>query len=296
MQVEASGDAEVARIAGAQKGDVVRLQLQAAGIGRGAIAHRLATARLTAVHPGVYYAGSPPFAALAEEMAAVLHYRGYAVLSHRSAAWLWGLVDSRPSETTLTIVRGCHPRPGIKLHRVRALDAQEVRIRSGLPVTSPARTLLDFAADAETGELEHAIATARFRDFASNRELERVLARNPARKGCGRLRRLIEADELESDGERRMFALLKAAELPLPQTQVPMFGFRADFLWPAQKLVVEVDGYDFHGDRAKFESDCRRDQVLIAAGYRVIRITWRQLHYQPYAVIARLAQALAQAA
>ena len=78
-----------------------------------------------------------------------------------------------------------------------------------------------------------------------------------------------------------------------PSSNAPLCGFSVDFVWPASRLVVEVDGYGFHGDRAAFERDRRRDQVLVAAGYRVIRATWRQLEHEPLGVVARLAAALA---
>ena len=99
-----------------------------------------------------------------------------------------------------------------------------------------------------------------------------------------------------SDGERRLLRLVREARLPPPVANVPLCGYKVDLLWPAQRLVVEVDGYPFHGHRAAFERDRRKDQALVAAGYRVIRVTGRQLRHEPYAVIARIAQALAREA
>jgi very-short-patch-repair endonuclease len=90
-----------------------------------------------------------------------------------------------------------------------------------------------------------------------------------------------------------MRALLRAAELPQPLANVPLLGYVADFLWPELKLIVETDGFDFHSSRSAFEHDRRRDQKLAAAGYTVIRVTRRQLEQEPYAVIARIAQAIA---
>ncbi len=86
--------------------------------------------------------------------------------------------------------------------------------------------------------------------------------------------------------------LLKRARLPLPETNVPLLGYEVDFLWRAQRLVLEVDGYRFHGHRAAFEHDREKDQTLTAAGYRVIRVTWRQVEREPFVIVARIAQAL----
>ncbi|MFZ0041498.1 MAG: DUF559 domain-containing protein [Solirubrobacteraceae bacterium] len=97
-----------------------------------------------------------------------------------------------------------------------------------------------------------------------------------------------------SKAERLLLALINEAELPRPMTNVRLHGYEVDFLWRAEKLVVEVDGHRFHGHRAAFERDRKRDQVLTAAGYRVIRVTWRQLEHEPVAVAVRIAQALAQ--
>jgi len=123
------------------------------------------------------------------------------------------------------------------------------------------------------------------------------MARAPRRKGATRLRALLETGEASGLTrlwtERRMRSLLKAAELPQALVNAPLHGYVADFLWPQYKLIVEVDGFNFHSSRSAFEHDRRRDQKLAAAGYTVIRVTRRQLRDEPYAVIARIAQAIA---
>jgi very-short-patch-repair endonuclease len=95
-----------------------------------------------------------------------------------------------------------------------------------------------------------------------------------------------------SEAERRLLGLIKRAELPVPSCNARLHGFEVDALWAGRKLVLEVDGYAFHGHRAAFERDRRRDQTHAADGYRVIRVTWRRLQREPLAVVARLAQAL----
>ncbi len=296
-QVRGRGGREIERVAALQRGFVVREQLLAAGLGRGAIAHRLTNGRLHLRYPGVYLLGRDHLEALGEEMGAILYYRGHAVLSHRSAAFLWGLIESRPATLTLTIVgKDRHPRPGLRLHRVRSLDRADLRARHGLPITGPARTLLDLAGGSSDAELEGALGAAVGRRLADSHELRGALARAPGRAGVARLRRLLGreggAGFTRSEAERRLRSLLRAGELPLPRVNVDLHGFLVDFLWPEARLIVEVDGYDFHRDRAAFERDRRRDQVLTAAGYRVIRVTWRQLCEEPMAVIVRITRAL----
>ncbi len=300
VQVIGRGEREIERLAALQKGFAMREQLLAAGLGRGAISHRLTNGRLYLRYPGVYLVGRNHLEAFGEEMAVILYYRGHAVLSHRSAAFVWGLIETRPAKLTLTIVgKDRHPRPGVRLHRVRGLDRLDLRACQRLPVTAPARALLDLAGDSSDAELEEAVGAAAGRGLADPHELRAALERAPGRSGTGRLRRLLDHEGAtgfaRSKAERRLRDLLRAAELPLPLVNIHLHGFLVDFLWPDAKLVVEVDGYEFHNDRAAFERDRRRDQVLAAAGYRVIRVTWRQLWDEPIAVIARIAQALAVA-
>jgi very-short-patch-repair endonuclease len=293
-QVRDRGDREVARIAAAQKGLVLKEQLVAAGLGRGAIAHRLKNGRLHRRYPGVYLVGRPGIEPLGEEMAAILHFRGHAVLSHQSAAAVWGLTESRGVVLTL-VGKDSRSRPGLTIHRAAALDRRDLRSRNGLPVTAPARTVLDLAAVAPDEELEQAIAVARQKRWLPDRELKGAIERAPRHTGAGRLLKLLEDARLgltRSWAERRMQSLIRAAQLPQPRVNAPLHGYVADFLWSDRRLIVEVDGYWFHGDRAAFERDRKRDQVLVAAGYRVIRVTYRQLRDAPFAVVARVAQAL----
>lgn len=292
-----AGDREVARIAAVQKGFVVRDQLLAAGLGRGAIVHRLGTGRLRERYRGVYLVDRAWVEPLGEEMAAVLHFGGYAALTHQSAALVWGLLRTAPPQVTLTIVgKTGRSRHGLRLHRL-TLGRRDIRVRDALPVTAPARTLLDLAAEADDAELEEAVAVAFQRGLASADEIRAAIRRAPSRKGARRLAHLLDAGGAwgftRSKAERRMRELLRAAELPQPRANAPLLGYVADFLWAERKLVVEVDGYLFHSDRRAFESDRRRDQVFAAGGYTVIRVTWAQLSNEPLAVVARVAQALA---
>jgi very-short-patch-repair endonuclease len=140
---------------------------------------------------------------------------------------------------------------------------------------------------------------AQVQRLVTTRAIEAVLERTPTLKGSSVIRQLLQADDdsgyTRSEAERRMRRLAAAAGLDEPLVNARVLGYEVDFLWPEQRLVVEVDGYQFHGHRQSFESDRRRDQLLVAAGYRVVRVTWIQLRDEPIAVIASIAQALAPA-
>jgi very-short-patch-repair endonuclease len=297
--VQGSGDREISRIASAQKGFVDRPQLLAAGLGRGAIRRRLSNGRLHEYYRGVYLVGHMELPPLGGEMAAVLLFRGRAVLSHLSAAALWGFAKP-PDKVHVTLLgRQAAPRDGLVVHRVRELDRRDLRVRSGLPLTSPARALLDMASEVDEAELEQAMGEARGRRLVRDRELQDIARSAGRRPGVGVFRAILAQDggpAFSDEGAARLLLrLLRKANLPAPETQVQMHGHRVDFLWRDARLILEVDGHRFHGHRAAFERDRKRDQRHAAAGYRVIRVTWRQLEKEPLAVIARIAQALAAA-
>jgi very-short-patch-repair endonuclease len=166
----------------------------------------------------------------------------------------------------------------------------------GIPITSPARTVLDFAAEASSDELERGIAEAYALRLTNEGELKRTIERNPHRAGVAALNAELRREGgpawTRLEGERRMKLLIRQAQLPPPVVNVKVAGYAADFLWPAERLIVEVDGYRFHGHRQVFERDRRRHAAHVLAGYRVIRITWRRLTGEPLAVAAIIAGAL----
>jgi very-short-patch-repair endonuclease len=289
----------IGAIAGPQDNIVTRAELLAAGVGRGAISHRLKTGAMHSRHRGVYLVGHAPPTPVGKARAAALACGEDAVASHRSAAEVWRLLAPADNDADITVVgHGAHPHAGIKIHRVRSIHRSELRDFRGLPVTSPARTICDLAATEPLNEVEYALQEARVRRMVSDSELLAVIARAPTRKGGKTIRRLLATDidgYTRSKAERLMRSLLHAAALSQPQANAYLHGHLVDFVWPEQRLVVEIDGYGTHGDRTAFERDRLRDQMLVAAGYRVVRITWRQLNEEPYGVIARLAQALAVA-
>ncbi len=278
---------------------VTRAQLLGLGVGVGAIAHRIRTGRLRIAHRAIYLVGHDAVPPLARELAAVLACGKGAVLSHASAAQVWGLIPAGAAagEVEVTVVgRKPYPRPGIRTHRTAVLDPRDRRLRGPLPLTAPARTIVDIAASLAGAELEQAVAQARRRRLAGEAEIRAAAARAGRRHGAAALARLLDGDTIaytRSVAERRTLSLIRKAALPEPLSNAPLAGFQVDFLWPAERVVLEVDGYGFHADRAAFENDRRRDAKLVALGYRVMRITWRQLCDQPTATVARLATILA---
>jgi very-short-patch-repair endonuclease len=289
------------RLAERQLGFVHRLQLRAAGLGRGAIEHRVARRWLHPYHRDVYLVGRRLLERLGLAMAAVLHFRGRAVVSHTTAASIWGLtedasVGALPAVVTVVGV-DARSRPGLKVHRAAQLERSDLRRRLGLPVSSPARALLELAGESNGLRLETALAVCRRERLATDADVLAAVDRAPRHPGAGTLRALLAraggAAMTRSEAERTLLGLIRAAELPQPLSNVKLEGVEVDLLWREQRLVVEIDGFAFHGDRAAFERDRRRDQRLAAAGYRVMRVTWRQLRDEPYAVIARLSAALA---
>jgi very-short-patch-repair endonuclease len=211
---------------------------------------------------------------------------------------LWGL--SQPQHPTQVTVVGGHRRSrrGIEVTQVKRLDARDRRVKNGIPVTAPARTAIDFAGIADSDdELERAVSEARARRLIKDGEIEQALARAGNHRGVAAMRAFLEGERetgfTRKEAERRMRRITREAGLPQPLCNARVGRYEVDFLWPAQRLVVEVDGYAFHGHRRAFERDRHKDQVLVAAGYRVMRVTWRQIRDEPLRVAAAIASALA---
>jgi very-short-patch-repair endonuclease/predicted transcriptional regulator of viral defense system len=290
----------IARIQRGQNGAISGDQMRAAGISRGAIRARMARGRLVRVFRDVYAAGDPELMPLVRSAAALLAIGEDSALSHRSAASVWGLAHADPFTVDVTVAgRKLGTRDGIRVHCVRSLHRDDTSTHENLRLTSPARTLIDFASDATTSELHHAFAEARAKHRLTDAALLAALHRLPSNHpGAAIVRAMLKAGDTydRSTAERLMRKLCRQAELPQPLVNRPLHGFLVDFLWPDLKLILEVDGHGTHGTRRAFENDRRRDQVHAAAGYLVIRVTWEQLEQEPLAVIARIAQALARRA
>jgi very-short-patch-repair endonuclease len=261
------GDAAVAALAARQCGVVTVAQLAAAGLGENAVRHRVKHGRLTQLHRGVYRVG-PVVANHSREMAAVLATGG--TLSHHSAAAVWGFRPPYAGEVHVTVAGKGRSRPGIRVHRSASLKAA---VKDGLPLTTPARTLRDIAPIIGSSDYERAVEEAQVRGLV------------PRRPGD-------EPRFTRSEAERRLLALVRAAKLPVPLTNTRVAGWEVDAYWPQHNLVVEVDGFAYHGNRAAFERDRRKDAALTAAGLRVVRITWRRLVHEGHELVALLARLL----
>jgi very-short-patch-repair endonuclease len=292
-------DPAIARLAGRQRGVVSVSQLHAAGFDNAAIKRRCRAGRLHRLRRGVYLVGPAVAPDGAAEVAALLACPPMSVVGHRSSARLWGLRSLREWNTPVEVtVVGSDPgrKRGIKVYRTAGLVPRDVRHIGGIPVTAPARTLLDLATVLPAMALEVAYADARTLGLLREADVAEVLERNRGRRGNRVLRAILEtaagAGLTRSQAEQRMLALIRAAALPAPKVNARLGRFVVDFLWPAAKVVVEVDGYTSHGGRTSFERDRERDATLLARGYVVLRVTWRQLVAQREAVVARVAAAL----
>jgi very-short-patch-repair endonuclease len=297
LHVNGGGDGAAAWIAGRQLGLITPLQLHLVGIGRGVIRHRLVTGSLHGLYRGVYLLGHATPLPGARELGALIAVGERAVVSHESAAWLYGLVERAPDEVAVTVVgRNCRSREGIRVHRVAALDRRDVQILDGILVTSPARALIDFAATATDDELEHAYDEARARKLVREAEVDAALARARNRAGGAALRSLANRERgdgyTRSRAERLLRKLVAEAGLPKPIFNIKVHGLEVDAYWPEHRLVLEVDGYAFHSGRRRFERDRDKDGTLVAHGLTVSRVTWEQLKHRPLRAAARIALAL----
>ena len=290
----------IAQIAGRQDNLITWEQLVRIGVGRRAVARRVESGRWQRIHKAVYLIGPAPPTLSAKARAAVLTCGDDAALSHRTAAMVWRLVTVPPEPELHVTIPGRNPgvKPGIHIHRVVELPPDEVTTKHGIPLTTPARTICDLAAIEPLRDLETALAEARIHRLATDAQIKAVIQRAPTRPGAPIIRTLLAAEDdsgyTRSRAERLLRDLIAKSNLERPLFNEPLLGYVVDALWPKQRLIVEVDGYTYHHHRTAFERDRARDQRLIAAGYRVIRVTWLQLRDRPIAVITTIAQALAQ--
>lgn len=235
-------------------------------------------------------------------MAAVLACGPKAVLSHRSAGQLWGLVPRTGSIPEVTRRVSSRVRTGLVAHRSQ-LPADEVEVVDGIPVTSVSRTLLDLAAVLSRTHLERALNEVEVRQLTSPLSVPDLLRRHPGRRGAAALREVLGEGAYgitRLELERRFSALVDTYRLPRPRrnAQVAVRGrfFEVDCLWQRQRVVVELDGRAVHGTRRAFETDRERDRILIAEGWLPMRVTWRQLQDEPEVIVSDLRRLLANRA
>jgi uncharacterized protein DUF559/putative AbiEi antitoxin of type IV toxin-antitoxin system len=280
-------DWRVSALAGRRYGVVSRAQLVRLGMSESAIQRRIHAGRLHPLHAGVYAVGHRVVPREGRWLAAILRAGEGAVLSHRSAAALWGIRRGSEGErieiTTPRSTRSCGT---IRRHRAR-LSPDEITVRRSIPATTLPRTLLDIAAGLSVEGFEATIREAEYRHRLRLTDLDAILERYSGQRGTrtveacrrhlghgprGRTRYRLEA---------RFAALLARTNLPKPELNalLDLDGdwIEADCLWSSERVIVELDGGNAHRTRAAFESDRERDRRLQAAGWAVIRVTWRQL-------------------
>ncbi|MET0558505.1 MAG: AbiEi antitoxin N-terminal domain-containing protein [Solirubrobacterales bacterium] len=293
------GSVSLSALAERQHGIVsIRQLLTHLGYSRSTVARAVASGWLVPMHRGVYAVGHTAISRHGHSLAAVLSCGPRALLSHRSAAWLWGLARYEGSGIEVTSPTPRRPRPPIVLHRARGLLDQDRRLEENIPVTSVARTLLDFAATVEPERLTKAIERSEELELFDLRAVDDLLERTVGHPGYGRLRRALElyrpAPFSRSGLEIRFLELVEQAGLPKPVTGFNEVGYELDVYWPGERLVVELDVYETHGSRAAFERDRVRQEDLLLAGIRMTRVTGPRLKREPQAVIKRVRRLLSQ--
>jgi uncharacterized protein DUF559/transcriptional regulator with AbiEi antitoxin domain of type IV toxin-antitoxin system len=259
---------------------VTYAQLQAEGLSRAQIEHRAHQGRFIRVHTRVYAVGHLPMSPLSQASAAVLACGPRALLSHGSAAALWGMAKSWPSPPEVSSRQDRRPT-GVTVHRRTTLTAADRTRQSGIPTTSPARTLLDIAPRLTDTQLARAYNDARLANYLRPTALAELLDRLPKAPGARRLATLIDQGNggpTRSELEDAFLAFVEHHGLPRPEINVFVAGYEVDMCYPTHKLIIELDSWTFHGDREAFERDRERDSATAAVGYRTVRLTRRRLN------------------
>lgn len=301
-------DVALAELAARQYGVISLDQLRALGLSRSAVQDRAYAGRLHRIHHAVY--SLVPLTLLGgngRSMAAVLACGPDAALSHRSAAALHEIRGTDRSNVDITIPqRSPRKHAGVDVHRSTTLTPADITVVDDIPCTTVARTLLDLAQVIKHRPLERALDQAEILMLLDVTALLDQIERNKARPAAKRLRAVLDQHYIGStptwsELEELLLAGCRHRDLPMPEVNVlvdPNDGdptaIRADFVWRLHRVIVETDGHGTHHTRQAFEEDRRRDQRLFAAGWIVMRVTWRQLTRNPEEVFDRLAQLLSR--
>jgi len=282
-------DRQIAALARRQRGYVTRQQLLELGVGPEAIRYRARTGRLLRVHAGIYAVGHLPTLPQDRAAGALLASGPHSVLSHGSAAALWGILREwrMPFEVTAPTVRR---RSGIRMHR-GLLAHRDIRTCAGLRVTSPARTLLDVAPRLSEKALRRAVNDLRRSGRLRLPELEDVLCRFPRASGARALRPFVAettGNPTRSELEDSFLAFIERFGLPRPEINVWVAGREVDAWFARERVIVELDGWEFHRDRASFEADRDRDASALALDILTVRVTHRRVRETPEREAERL--------
>jgi very-short-patch-repair endonuclease len=272
-------------------------QLRGLGFTKDSIAGWEVRGALHRLHRGVYAVGHTAITKRGRWMAAVLASGDEAVLSHRSAAALWGIYGSGTGEAHVTLPRKTRSQRSIRRH-FGALREDERDVIDGIPVTTAARTVLDLAADKGEVAAETALREMEYLGLYGPVSLPALLEGYPRHRGTPIVR--VCLDRLRDDPGGRIRSTLEESFLPfLDEHRIPRprlnawisigdHRFQVDCLWPDARLVGELDGFASHGTKRAFRKDRKRDRRLAAHGFHTIRITEDQLLDEPSEVAADL--------
>jgi very-short-patch-repair endonuclease len=287
----------IVAIASRQGGVISHSQLLDAGLSRHAVTRGLEAGRLHPVHRGVYAVGHRSLAVTGRRWAAVLACGPGAALSHHSAGAAWGVLRSGGARLDVLVrLGGRAPPGGVRLHRSRVLAAGDVTALDGLPITTPARTLLDLAAALTPARLSTAVSRAEQRRLLDFADLHALVDRHPRRAGSPALTAVLEsyaARDTRSALEDLIAELCQRHAIERPRDNVILHGHVRDFAWPPRKLVVEGDSYSWHRSPTALDSDRERDVTLALAGWRTLRFTYAQVTRRPGYVADAIRAALA---
>jgi hypothetical protein len=288
-------DASIAGVAARQHGNITRRQLLDLGLDDSAISYRLRIGRLHRAHRGVYSVGHPPVKPIERAAAAVLACGCDAVLSHGSAASLWGFAKGwrTPFEVSTPTLR--RPR-AIRTHRSSTLTRPDITKHLGIRVTSPARTLLDCAERLSDAALTRMVNEARLSNYLHLADLAELLERVPRHPSARRLKPFVEnpGNPTRSGLEDDFPEFCECHDLPVPEMNARVGGREADAVFWPERLSVELDGYEYHSGRDAFERDRDQDAEALRYGFGTIRITWERIHEDPLREAERLRAILTQ--
>jgi hypothetical protein len=284
-QIHSARSGETWRLARVQHGVLTRGDLLALGFSAKGIKHRVASGRLHPIAYGVYAVGRRELTPHGRWMAAVLACGDGAVLSHRSAAELWGIGYEEGGRIDVTIRRRSRlGRRGVKVHARASLASRSLTRRHRIPVTDPVQTLIDLATELQPLGLERAVNEADKFDLVDPETLRRALDGHRGEPGVKKLATLLDRHTFrlsDSDLEIYFRPLALAAGLPLPLTKHWVLDYEVDFWFPDHDLVVETDGLRYHRTPSQQARAARRDQTHTAAGLRVLRFTHWQIAHAP---------------
>lgn len=282
-------DRAIAAMAAKQQGNITRRQLHELGLDDNAIDYRVRVGRLFRVFRGVYAVGRPAGTPQEKAGAAVLACGPGAALSHAAAMVHWGYWRHWELPFEVTIVGDRRPK-GIRVHRSTTLNWRHVTTQLGIRVTTPARTLLDMSPRLNDKSLKRTVNSALHSMWLTEGQLADTLARHPNAPGATRIAKLIglEGTPPRSGWEDAFPAFCKTHGLPVPVMGVPLHGYIADALFPAERVIVELDSKEFHMGPIPFEVDRDRDADMLAHGFVTVRITWERIEQRPKREAGRL--------